>query len=327
VAIGTTGVTVSRLGFGSSGIGGWPVAVDDATAAEVLDAALDSGIRYIDTAPMYGHGLSEERVGACIRRRTEPVVVSTKVGRLLREVPLAADHGYGPGRPMFVGDHRLNPMFDFSYEGIVISLDESSCRTGLDRFDIALLHDPDDHMDLAMREGMRALRDLRAAGRIRAIGAGMRHVAPLTRFVLETDIDCVLEAGRYTLLDQSALDGLLPAAADRGVTVLAAGVFNTGLLADPHDAATFEYRQAPPELLSRARRIAAVCARHDVPLAAAAIQFPLGHPAVGCVVVGMRGAREVAADIRDLRLPIPEALWADLKADGLLREDAPVPRR
>jgi D-threo-aldose 1-dehydrogenase len=327
VAIGTTGVTVTRLGFGSSGIGGWPVAVDEASAARVLDVALDAGIRYIDTAPMYGHGLSEERVGAFVRRRGEPVVVSTKVGRLLREVPLTADHGYGPGRPMFVGEHRLNPTFDFSYAGIVTSLDESSRRSGLDGFDIALLHDPDDHMELAMGEGMRALRDLRAAGRIRAIGAGMRHVAPLTRLVRDTDIDCVLEAGRYTLLDQSALDGLLPAAADRGVTVLAAGVFNSGLLADPHDAATFEYRPAPPELLARARRIAEVCARHDVPLAAAAVQFPLGHSAVGCVVVGMRDVTEVATNLHHLRLPIPEALWADLKTDGLLREEAPVPRR
>lgn len=324
VAIGATGVAVTRLGFGASGIGGWPVAVDEATAARVLDAAWDAGIRYFDTAPMYGHGLSEERVGAFVRRHEGPVV-STKVGRLLRDVPLTAEHGYGPGRPMFAGEHRLNPTFDFSYDGIVTSLEESTARTGLTRFDIALLHDPDDHMELAMTEGMRALRDLRAAGRVRAIGAGMRDATPLTRLVRETDVDCVLEAGRYTLLDQSALDALLPAAAERGVTVLAAGVFNSGLLADPHDAATFEYRPASEGLLARARSVAEVCARHGVPLAAAAIQFPFGHPAVGGVVVGMRDTAEVATNVRNLRWPIPGALWDDLKAAGLLREDTPTP--
>lgn len=326
VAIGATGVTVTRLGFGAAELGGWPVEMDPDEAERVLDAAWQAGIRYFDTAPMYGHGLSEERVGAFAGRHRGAIVVSTKVGRLLRDVPLAAEHGYGPGRSMFAGKHQLNPTFDFSRAGIAASLAESSRRTGISRFDIALLHDPDDHMDQAIDEGIGALRELRDTGRIRAFGAGMRHVVPLTRLVQETDVDCVIEAGRYTLLDQSALDSLLPAATERGVTVIAAGVFNSGLLAEPDDDATFEYRAAPREILDRARRIAAVCSRHDTPLAAVALQFPLGHPAVRCVLVGMRRVREVHDNIRYLRHPIPDDLWGELRELGLLRPDAPAPR-
>jgi D-threo-aldose 1-dehydrogenase len=264
-------------------------------------------------------------VGAFARRHAGEVVVSTKVGRLLRPVPLTAEHGYAAGRSMFAGDHVLNPTFDFSSSGIRASLDESRLRTGLDRFDIVLLHDPDDHLDQALRDAIPTLCSLRDAGLVSAIGAGMRHVEPLTRLIRESRLDCVIEAGRYTLLDQSALDGLLPAAQERGVTVIAAGVFNTGLLADPTGDATFEYRPAAPELLDRARRIARTCARYDTPLVAAALQFPLGHPAVGCVLVGMRRPDEVQQDISAMRHPIPGALWAELRDQGLLRADAPMP--
>jgi aryl-alcohol dehydrogenase-like predicted oxidoreductase len=325
VTLGRSSVTVTRLGFGTSGIGGWPEAIPPDRATAAFHAAWDAGIRYFDTAPMYGHGLAERRLGEFGQGRVGEIVISTKVGRLLRPVLISGEHGPSAGRSYFAGEHELNPTFDFSYEGILASLDESRRRTGLDRFDIALLHDPDNHLDEALGAARDALVDARTAGRIRAIGAGMLHVGPLIRLAADGDFDCLLVAGRYTLLEQGALDTLLPLCAQRKISVIAGGVFNSGLLANPHAGAYYEYAPAPRDVLRKAQRIGAICAAFDTPLPAAAIQFPLAHPAVASVVIGMRSAAEVKQNLQHLAHPIPHEMWTALKAKGLLREDAPTP--
>jgi D-threo-aldose 1-dehydrogenase len=278
-----------RLGLGCAPLGGLysPVSEDD--ARETLDRAWELGVRAFDTAPLYGSGLSEQRVGAALRERPRhQFTLSTKVGRLLR-----------------AGE----PVFDFSYDGALRSLEESLERLGLDRVDLVLIHDPDDHADEAMAGAYPALERLRAEGVVGAIGVGMNQWEIPARFVRETDVDCVLLAGRYTLLDRSGERELLPLCAERNVDVIAAGVFNSGVLAgDTH----YDYAPAPPEVLERARKLAETCARHGVPLEAAAVQFPLRHPAVTRVLVGCRTAAEVEEDVRLAALDLPEELWADL---------------
>lgn len=305
-------IGVGRLALGCAPIGGLFEPVDDATAVATVDAAWDAGIRAFDTAPQYGFGLSERRLGAALAGRPrEELVVSTKVGRLL--VP--RDGGAPPPELAYFPDAPpLRAILDFSRDGVLRSLESSLGRLGLDRVDIALIHDPDDHMDVALGEAYPALEELRGEGVLSAIGAGMNHAGRLTRIVRETDVDCVLIAGRYTLLDRSAAEELLPACERRGVAVLAAGVFNSGVLARPDAGATYDYEAAPPEVVARARRIEAVCERHGVPLAAAAMAFPLRHPAVSTVVVGARSPEEVAGDAILLDRPIPEGLWEELAA-------------
>ena len=205
------------------------------------------------------------------------------------------------------------------------SLEASRERLRLDEIDVALIHDPDDHHEEALEGAYRALAELRTAGVVRAIGVGMNWAAPLARFVEEADFDCVLCAGRYTLLEQESLDDLLPAAVERGVSILVGGVYNSGLLARPGPDATYDYAPAGPALIERARQLEAVCAEFDVPLRAAALQFPLAHPAVACVLVGARTPEEVDDNLRMFRLEIPGGLWDELKRRGLVREDAPTP--
>ncbi len=225
---------------------------------------------------------------------------------------------------MFPGGHRRSTYFDFGADGIRRSFDASRDRLGVEVIDIALLHDPDDHLDQAVDEAYPALRDIRDSGEARAIGAGMNDAEALTLLVRRCELDCVLIAGRYTLLDQTALETLLPACAERGVAVIVGGVFNSGVLADPRDGALFDYAPASADVLERARAIQRICADHDIPLAAAAMQFPLLHPSVVSVVVGMRGAREVTENAAFIRQPIPDALWAELQANGLLSAAAPL---
>ncbi|MDT0343797.1 aldo/keto reductase [Streptomyces litchfieldiae] len=305
--LGGSGLRVGRLGFGTGPLGGLFSAVDDEQAADALAAAWDAGIRYFDTAPHYGAGLAEERLGAFLagRPRAE-AVVSTKVGRLLRPGP-AVD-----GTDGFHGAPARVRVWDYSEAGVRRSLADSLERSGLDAFDLVLIHDPDDHWESAVREAYPALARLRAEGAIRAIGVGMNQCAMLGRFVAETDIDCVLVAGRYSLLDREAGRELLPRCAERGVGVLVGGVFNSGVLADPRPGAAFDYAPASPEVLRRARELAELCAAHGVPLAAAALQFPLRHPAVTGVIVGARSAAEVEANAAAASLEVPEALWAEL---------------
>lgn len=316
VPLGGSGARIDGLGLGTAPLGGLFSAVDPDQAAATLEAAWEAGIRYFDTAPHYGAGLAEKRLGAFLagRPRAE-FVVSTKVGRLLAPGgPAAPDEG-------FRGEPALRRVRDYTREGVHRSLAESLERTGLDAFDVVLIHDPDEHWEDAVGGAFPALDRLRAQGAVRAIGVGMNQVGMPARFVRETDIDCVLVAGRYSLLDRSAADELLPLCAERGVGVLVGGVFNSGVLADPAPGATYDYAPAPEHLRRRALDLAARCAHHGVPLAAAALRFPLRHPAVSGVVVGARSAQEVRANAEHAATPIPEALWADL--DERPREDAP----
>ncbi|MEV8443350.1 aldo/keto reductase [Actinosynnema sp. NPDC051121] len=309
VPLGRSGVTVSRLGLGTAPLAGLFSAVAEEEAAAALEAAWAAGIRYFDTAPHYGAGLAERRLGAFLASRPRAeCTVSTKVGRLL--VPGEA----APGDEGFHGERGLVRVRDYSADGVYRSLAESLERSGLDSFDVVLIHDPDDHWEDAVTGAYPALERLRAEGAVRAIGAGMNQAAMLTRFVAETDVDCVLVAGRYSLLDRGAADELLPLCEKRQVGVLVGGVFNSGILADPTAHATYDYAPAPDDVRRRALALAERCAAHGVPLVAAALRFPLRHPAVTGVVVGARNAREVADNAAHAATGIPEALWAELDA-------------
>jgi D-threo-aldose 1-dehydrogenase len=296
------------LVFGGAAIGGLYAPVSDEAAAATLRSAWDAGIRAFDTAPHYGVGLSEQRIGGFLAGcpRAE-FVVSTKVGRRL--VPAA---GPVDGAEQFYGTPALSRVRDYSADGTLRSLDDSLRRLRLDRTDIALIHDPDDHMAEALDGAYPALARLRADGTVAAIGVGVNSAPVAEWFVARCDLDCVLVAGRYTLLDDSAAASLFPLCLARGVEVLAAGVFNSGILADPADGARYDYAPAAPWVLARARRIAEVCARYDVPVAAAALRYVLRHPAVTAAVVGARTPEEIRADAGYLGFPIPDALWAEL---------------
>lgn len=302
-ALGSSGVEVTRFALGTGPLGGLFEAVGDERARATVDAAWELGVRTFDTAPHYGAGLAEQRLGAALRDRPrDEYVLSTKVGRRL--VPGDEDDPQG-----FAESLALRRERDYSRDGVRRSLEESLERLGLDRVDVALVHDAEDYMDEAIAEAFPALAELRAQGVVRAIGAGLNYVGPMLRVAREADVDCILCAGRYTLLDRSAADELLPECEQRGVGILAAGVFNSGILAG---GTTYDYEPAPPELLDRARALASLCDRHDVPLAAAALAFPLRHPAVTCVLVGARSAEELAANVSAFERPLPEALWEEL---------------
>ena len=292
-------IALGRLGLGTAPIGGLYEAVEDETAHAVVERAWALGLRYFDTAPLYGVGLAERRLGAGLRGKPrEGFAVSTKVGRLLR-----------PGASAWHGAPDLVDYFDFSYDAALRSLEESLERLGFDRVDVALVHDPDDHFDEALAGSFRALQRLRGEGVVRAIGVGANQPEVLCRFAREADPDCFLVAGRYTVLDRTAADELLPLCEEQGIAVIAGGVFNSGVLAGGD---TFDYETAQPEVLARVRRLRETCARHGVPLPAAAVQFPQRHPAVATVIVGCRSAEEVAENVRLSTLEIPDALWDEL---------------
>jgi D-threo-aldose 1-dehydrogenase len=320
--IGKSAVEVTELGFGGGPLGGLYAALDDDTAAAALAAAWDSPIRYFDTAPHYGIGHSERRIGELLggQPRAE-FTLSTKVGRLLVPQDPAGRTDEGFDVP---ATHRR--VWDFTRDGIRRSLDDSRARLGVDQIDLLFLHDAEEHFEDALRDGYPALAELRAEGQVGAIGAGMYHTGMLTRLVRETDVDVVMLAGRYTLLDQSALDDLLPACEQRGVSVLGAAIFNSGLLATPRPApgAFYEYEPAQADILQRAHRIADVCEAHGVTLPQAAMAFPLLHPVVAGIVVGMRTAGEVRGNLESFTARIPARLWSDLRAEGLLDERAPI---
>ena len=320
MALGRTDLKVTRLGLGTAPLAGLYRAVDEKEALTAIERAWELGIRFFDTAPLYGFGLAEQRAGRVLRERPRAeFTLATKVGRLLR-----AGAPPEPGQD-FHGVPAVNPVFDFSYDGVMRSVEESRERLGIERLDILHIHDPDDHYDQAINGAYRALADLRRDGVIGAVGAGMNQAEMLTRFAREGEFDCFLLAGRYTLLDQVALQELLPTCLERGVAIIAAGVFNSGILGDPKSGARYNYRPAPQDLLQRAQRIQAVCEGHGVPLRAAAVQFPLGHPAVQTVVVGCRSAAQVEDTVRMFETPVPAALWEELKHERLLPEEAPVP--
>ncbi|MDQ1021470.1 aldo/keto reductase [Streptomyces afghaniensis] len=318
----TTSVSVTELAFGAAAIGNLFTAVGDKEAAAAIEAAWDSGIRTFDTAPHYGLGLSERRLGEVLSAKPrDQFTVSTKVGRLLRPTPPAGDDSAnGFAVP---ATHRR--VWDFSAQGVRSSIEESLARLALDRVDIVYLHDPDDHEDEAFGSAYPELERLRAEGVVGAIGVGMNQTRMLERFVRDTDVDVVLLAGRYSLLDHTGLTTLLPEAARAGVSVIVGGVFNSGLLADPRPGATFDYRPADRALLGRALAIKAVCDRHGTPLRAAALQFPLGHSAVAGVLVGARTVEEVDDAAQMIHHPVPAELWHSLRLNGLLPEEAPLP--
>jgi D-threo-aldose 1-dehydrogenase len=318
VALGRTELAVTSLGLGCAPLGGLYEAVPAKQARAVLERAWGLGLRFFDTAPLYGSGLSERRLGEFLqtRPRTE-FVVSTKVGRLLR--PDGA-----PDRA-FPGNYALLPVFDFSYDGALRSLEQSLERLGLDRIDIVHIHDPDDFFDQAATGAYRALERLRDENVVGAIGVGMDQTRLLTRFARETDIDCVLLAGRYTLLDAGALEELLPVCLDRGVAVIAAGVLNSGILGTGGSPPMFDYAPAPEAIRERVGRFQRVCARWGVPVTAPALQFPFGHPAIDCELVGCRSIGELDENLGLLELELPAGLWSELIAEELIRGDVPIP--
>jgi D-threo-aldose 1-dehydrogenase len=331
--LGQSDVEVTRLGFGAASIGGLFRSADPDEAAATIDFAWDLGIRYFDVAPLYGYGTAERRLGASLGHRPrDQYVLSTKVGRLVRATELVApdadiDRQALDGRDdayyAAVDGRRI--VFDYSADGVARSIDESLERLGVDRLDLVFIHDPDDHWRPAIDEAYPALHRLRDQGIVRAIGVGMNQSAMLARFARETEMDVFLVAGRYTLLDQEALPELLPLCLERGISVLIGGAMNSGVLADPRAGAHFDYGPAGPEILERARRLAVACEHRGVPLRAAAIQFPLAHPAVAGLIAGVRRVEHLEDYPEFMRRQIPPILWADLRADGLIAADAPTP--
>jgi D-threo-aldose 1-dehydrogenase len=292
-----------KFGLGCAPIGGLFAPVGDDVAEATIEEAWRCGVRYFDTAPLYGLGLSEERLGRVLRDKPrDEFIVSTKVGRLVREGTPPEGWAEDTGRTF---------DFDFSYDGVMRSFEASLERLSLDRIDILLIHDPDDHHDEAIHGAFKALDALRAQGVVRAIGAGMNQVEMLTRFAREADFDCFLVAGRYTLLEQPALDALFPACEERDVAVVAGGVFNSGLLAG---GSTYNYAPAPPALVERVRRLDAICGSHGVPLKAAALQFPLSHPVVRTVLCGARTPDEIRENATLFAREIAPEVWRDLLA-------------
>jgi D-threo-aldose 1-dehydrogenase len=324
----------SAFGFGAAPIGNMNRVLSEAEAEATVRQAWALGLRYFDTAPLYGHGLSEQRVGAALSGEArDAFLLSTKVGRLLEPcAPGDEDSG------IYLGVQPVKVAYDYSYDGVMRSHEASLKRLGLDRIDILYVHDIDamthgsrEAAEARTRElidqgGWRALDQLRAAGDVAAIGAGVNEWEPCARLLELADPDIFLLAGRYTLLEQEALTSLLPACAARGVGVVIGGPFNSGILATgPIEGAVYNYAPAPEPILRRTAAIEAVCAQHGVKLAQAALEFPLGHPAVVSVIPGGQTPDQVAQNLALLTAPIPTTLWAELKAAGLMRPDAPTP--
>ncbi len=330
--LGETGLKTSLLGFGAAPIGNLYRPMSDEQAQATLGSALAMGIHYLDTAPHYGFGLSESRIGQVLAARAERPLISTKVGRLL--VPTDSREALRHG---FAEAPALEPVFDYSYDGVRRSLETSLDRLGLDRVDIVFAHDlgsathGDDHaarFDEFMNGGYRALHELRAAGHIGAIGLGANEWQICEQALAVSDVDCFLLAGRYTLLEQTACDSFLPLCAARGVSVILGGPFNSGILArgvsgpGPH---YYNYAPAPAAVVSRVRTLEALCAEFDLPLAAAALQFPTAHPRICSVIAGLASPDEVGAAVALMNRPIPAAFWQALRDRQLVHPAAPLP--
>ena len=328
-------VATARIALGGAPLGNLFRPVTEEAARAVLDRAWDAGVRYFDTAPHYGHGLSEQRFGAALRRRPrDAYLLSTKVGRLLHadERAPADQHGY-------VDVPRFVQSYDYSRAGVLRSLEESRRRLGLDRIDIVYVHDLDrathgdrfePHFRALLDEGLPALAELKRAGDIAAYGIGVNGVDICLQTLRHADLDVILLAGRYTLADQSALPELLPECMRRDVAIVLGGPFNSGILATgAHPAggapATFDYAPAPPAVVARVEALEAVCRAQGVSLAAAALQFPAAHPAVAAVLAGARSVAELAANLALARAPIPAEFWVELRSRGLVSAGAPLP--
>ncbi|MFJ2770342.1 aldo/keto reductase [Streptomyces sp. NPDC087300] len=322
--LGSGGVEVTELSFGAAGIGNLYSPITDEQAATAVDHAWNAGIRYFDTAPHYGLGLSERRIGEALSGRDRSsYTLSTKVGRVLEPLDETSGDDLADGGFAVPRTHRR--IWDFSADGIRRSIESSLTRLRTDRVDVVFLHDPDHHAEEAFREGYPALEQLRSEGVVGAIGAGMNQAEMLTRFIRDTDVDAVLCAGRYTLLDHRALTELLPAASERGASIVIGGVFNSGLLADPKPGARFDYVEAPAQLLERARALRVLAERHGTTLRAAALAFPFGHPAVASVLVGIHAPEQVTDAARQFASRVPDDFWWEARAEGLLPASAPIP--
>ncbi len=330
-ALGRQGLRVTQLGLGTAPIGELYARISDDEACKTIRSAYDAGVRYFDTAPLYGHGLSEHRTGYALRRYPrDSYVLSTKVGRGLK--PLHQD--FDPG--IWAGGLRFAPFFDYTHDGIMRQVEDSLQRLGTERIDTLAIHDLDrihhpDGNDLERRfqelesSGLAALHKLRDEGVISGYGAGVNQIRFALRFLERTDLDFFLIAGRYTILDQVALEEVLPACLRRRITITVAGPYNSGILATgPTPGAKYDYETAPPEILEKTRRIESVCREFQVPLAAAALQFPLAHPAVTSVIPGAFSVRESRQNVALMGLAIPVQLWSRLKEEGLLPEEAPT---
>jgi D-threo-aldose 1-dehydrogenase len=298
------GVEISTMGIGAATFGGLFTSMSDSDASEVVKSAFAHGINYFDTAPHYGKGTSERRLGALLSSYPRnSYILSTKIGRLLVPTTQGADPDFADA------DSSVERLFDYSAQGVERSLKESLERLGLDSIDIVFVHDPDNHADVAIKEAYPALAKMRDQGIIKAIGIGMNQSAIPTRFVKETDIDTVILAGRYTLLDQSGAQDLLPAALAKGVTVIAAGVYNSGILANPVKGATYDYAPASDEILARAKMISDFLREQGVSLSRAALQYPLRHPVVKALLVGSRSSAEVDANVAAFNEVVPDSVW------------------
>ena len=331
--LGSSPLRVTQLGFGGAPLGDLYERLDEAQALGAVASAYEAGLNLFDTAPLYGYGLSEHRVGHALRQRPrDDYVLSTKVGRWLKpEDPARIDRG------QWRGGLDFQPVYDYGYDATLREVEQSMQRLGLSRIDILLIHDVDvwTHgsraaCDARFAEAMEgaypALDRLRAEGTIKAVGIGVNEADMCARFARAGDFDCMLLAGRYTLLEQGALDEFLPLCVERNIGLMIGGAFNSGILATgPVPGAKYNYQEAPAHVLDRVRKIEAVCQAHQVPLAAAAVQFPLGHEKVASVVIGAVSPAEVRRNVTTMGLEIPAALWRDLKGEGLLRPDAPLP--
>lgn len=331
--LGKSGVMVTQLGFGGAPLGEIYTRLSEEQALATVDAAHSEGVTLFDTSPFYGYGLSEHRFGAVLRRKPrDSFVLSTKVGRVF-EAPGSEEIDRG----QWAGTLEFKPVFDYSYDGAMRSFEQSMMRMGISRIDVLLIHDVDiwthgsrEAYELRMEEALngayKALYALREQGVVKAIGVGVNEVESCERFARRGDFDCFLLAGRYTLLEQGALDSFLPLCEAQNIGIMLGGPYNSGILATGAvPGAKYNYKPAPPEIMDRVSRIEAVCKRHGVPLAAAAIQFPLAHPVVASMIPGAISPEEVKRNKDLIAQPIPADLWAELKHEKLIDERAPVP--
>lgn len=333
--VGGTKVEVTELGLGGAPIGGFRATISEAEAMAITDAGYEAGIRYFDTSPYYGYGRSELRMGAALRDKPrDSYVLSTKIGRIL--------HAMKPGEkpPADFRDNGLPgfaPVFDYTYDGVMRSLEHSHLRLGIARIDIALVHDVDfwttkdrtvleERFKTVMELGFKALDELRRAGVIGAIGVGINKSDTSLRFIKAGNFDCMLLAGRYTLLEQGGLDEFLPECTKRNVSVILGGPYNSGILTGGvKPGATHDYAPAPANLIEKAQKIEAICQRHGVELGAAALQFPLFHPAVCAVIPGALSVAEVTQNAARLSVKLPSELWSELKREKLIDPASPTP--
>jgi D-threo-aldose 1-dehydrogenase len=333
VVLGSSGLRTTALGLGTVPLGNYLGALTDDEAEALVDAVWDQGVRLFDTAPFYGSGLAERRLGAALAKRPrDEFTLVTKVGRLLRsDVPPAKEQFAGPGgKSMFYDIPDLNVQHDYSYDGALRSVEESLERMGMDRVDLVLIHDPDNFPEFYQQSvdgAFPALARLREEGSISGVGVGINQAQMLVDYVRDTDMDCFLLAGRYSLLDHASTieTGLLEAVKREDVGIMLGGVYNSGLLARPESGVTFDYTTAPTALIERAQALQAVCDRHEVPLMAAAIQFPLAEPGISAVLTGVRSSAEIAQNVEMMNIPIPVELWSELRAEGFIHDAALTP--